>query len=683
MPRTKISEFSATAASNTDIDSINIAEGCAPSGINDAIRELMSQLKDFQTGAVGDSFNGPVGTTTAAAGAFTTLSASSTVSGTGFSTYLASPPAIGGTAAAAGAFTTLAASGAVTLSGGAANGVAYLNGSKVVTSGSALTFDGTNLGVGTTSPASLIAIAGSTSTTLGLSITASGWNNARHRLTIPSSGDESVWSWNYTGSAIDSSSYGTASIGLTSNAIKFATATTNTAPSEQMRLTSTGLGIGTSSPAQKLHVDQTSTGSVWAKVSNGSSASGAAAGVLFGSNLGDMGAISILSSSNSPADALFLRSLSTNPLVFGTNNAEKMRLDSSGNLSLGVAPSAWFTSNNLKAFQLGGGSLVSYLNNQVWLASNYYLNSSGADTYVGTGAANRLIMDGAYKFFTAPSGTAGNAITFTQAATLDASGNFLVGTTSANGRLTVDSGSNSTMASFNSTNATGGYIPLATSGTVYGDIGTAAQVVSGGSASDFGINARGSRNLVFGSNNTERARINASGNFILNGTSVYASSLFTNFTNGSNGISNVQNIGGGYSFISNAANNGGVYYHASFEENTTQRGSIASNGTITTYATTSDYRLKTVIGAVTGHGARIDALEPIEYTWNSNGSRTRGFLAHKFQEVYADSVTGAKDAVDANGKPVYQQMQAGTAEVIADLVAEIQSLRKRLADAGI
>ena len=83
MPKTKISEFSATPANNTDIDSINIAEGCAPSGINDAIRELMAQLKDFQTGAQGDSFNGPVGTTTAAAGAFTTLSATSTLSVTG------------------------------------------------------------------------------------------------------------------------------------------------------------------------------------------------------------------------------------------------------------------------------------------------------------------------------------------------------------------------------------------------------------------------------------------------------------------------------------------------------------------------------------------------------------------------------------------------------------------------
>jgi hypothetical protein len=56
MPKTKISEFDSTPANNTDIDGINIAEGCAPSGINNAIRELMSQLKDQQTGSSSDNF---------------------------------------------------------------------------------------------------------------------------------------------------------------------------------------------------------------------------------------------------------------------------------------------------------------------------------------------------------------------------------------------------------------------------------------------------------------------------------------------------------------------------------------------------------------------------------------------------------------------------------------------------
>jgi hypothetical protein len=60
------------------------------------------------------------------AGSFTTLSASSTVSGTGFSTYLASPPAIGGTAAAAGSFTTVSASGNMSFNSGyGSSAVAY------------------------------------------------------------------------------------------------------------------------------------------------------------------------------------------------------------------------------------------------------------------------------------------------------------------------------------------------------------------------------------------------------------------------------------------------------------------------------------------------------------------------------------------------------------------------------
>ena len=60
---------------------------------------------------------GAIGGTTAGTGAFTSLTASSTVSGTGFSTYLASPPAIGGTTASAGAFTSLTASSTVSGTG--------------------------------------------------------------------------------------------------------------------------------------------------------------------------------------------------------------------------------------------------------------------------------------------------------------------------------------------------------------------------------------------------------------------------------------------------------------------------------------------------------------------------------------------------------------------------------------
>lgn len=56
MPKNKISEYSSNPANNTDIGSIDIAEGCAPSGINNAIRELMAQLKDQQAGTDADNF---------------------------------------------------------------------------------------------------------------------------------------------------------------------------------------------------------------------------------------------------------------------------------------------------------------------------------------------------------------------------------------------------------------------------------------------------------------------------------------------------------------------------------------------------------------------------------------------------------------------------------------------------
>jgi len=80
MPKTKISEYSATAADNTDIDGIDISEGCAPSGINNSIRELMAQIKELQSGTSGDTIPvaaGGTGATTAGA-ARTALGATTT-----------------------------------------------------------------------------------------------------------------------------------------------------------------------------------------------------------------------------------------------------------------------------------------------------------------------------------------------------------------------------------------------------------------------------------------------------------------------------------------------------------------------------------------------------------------------------------------------------------------------------
>jgi hypothetical protein len=70
MAKNKISEYSATPADNTDISNINIAEGCSPANVNNAIRSLMAQIKDLQAGTSGDTIPltaGGTGSTTASA----------------------------------------------------------------------------------------------------------------------------------------------------------------------------------------------------------------------------------------------------------------------------------------------------------------------------------------------------------------------------------------------------------------------------------------------------------------------------------------------------------------------------------------------------------------------------------------------------------------------------------------
>jgi hypothetical protein len=96
----------------------------------------------------------------------------------------------------------------------------------------------------------------------------------------------------------------------------------------------------------------------------------------------------------------------------------------------------------------------------------------------------------------------------TAAVTVDASQNVGIGTASPTSRLTV-SGSADLVADLNSTNASGGYMVWRTNSTVIADLGTAQNIFGTGGSDTFGINARSTRPLLFGTNNTERMRINS------------------------------------------------------------------------------------------------------------------------------------------------------------------------------
>jgi hypothetical protein len=138
-------------------------------------------------------------------------------------------------------------------------------------------------------------------------------------------------------------------------------------------------------------------------------------------------------------------------------------------------------------------------------------------------------------------------------------------------------------------------------------------------------------------------------------------------------------------------------------------GSIQTSGSATSYNTSSDYRLKNITGNLVNSGAFIDALKPRIGLWKTDGKPFVGFVAHEVQEISPSTVSGKKDATEDVGDvfdnkniliyknvekpntlpeewtwvytatvPKIQHMEYGSAEFIANIVAELQSLRKRV-----
>jgi len=115
----------------------------------------------------------------------------------------------------------------------------------------------------------------------------------------------------------------------------------------------------------------------------------------------------------------------------------------------------------------------------------------------------------------------------------------------------------------------------------------------------------------------------------------------------------------------------------------TQVGSIAINAATTTYNVTSDYRLKNTVTPMTGALAKVALLKPVTYKWNADGSDGEGFIAHELAEVCPYAVTGAKDALDANGNIKPQGIDvsflvATLTKAIQEQQALIESLTTRL-----
>jgi hypothetical protein len=124
-------------------------------------------------------------------------------------------------------------------------------------------------------------------------------------------------------------------------------------------------------------------------------------------------------------------------LQLQTAGTTAVTVDASQNLGLGVTPSAWVDD---KALQLPQGSVSSGYEYGISVAAGAYRAASNTWKYTQSvqPVSQFNQVNGAFQWFTAPSGTAGNAITFTQAMTLDASGNFGIGTTSPSASAILD-----------------------------------------------------------------------------------------------------------------------------------------------------------------------------------------------------------------------------------------------------
>ena len=204
-------------------------------------------------------------------------------------------------------------------------------------------------------------------------------------------------------------------------------------------------------------------------------------------------------------NGVYLGTDAAKPVYFITNATERMRLDASGNLGLGVTPSAWETASS-KALQFTGGSIWSFSTSQLNLLQNAFYNTSGNLTYINNAAASAYRqISGAHSWYTAGAGT--GTISFTTAMTLDASGNLGIGTTDIGTPLTF-ADTNAKKIQFNANAANHYSISKLAGGGTLGD-GEYRFTAGNTSAGSF----------TFSSAGTERARITSGGDFLINRTS--------------------------------------------------------------------------------------------------------------------------------------------------------------------
>ena len=359
----------------------------------------------------------------------------------------------------------------------------------------------------------------------------------------------------------------------------------------------------------------------------------------------------------------------------GTTTA--VNVDASQRVGIGVTPSA-FNSGVFKVIQVNDQGALFATTTSMQIGNNIFFDS--AYKFIGTGYASRYYQaTGEHVWATSTaSGTAGGAITETQAMTLTAAGNLGIGTTSP-----INNGGYGGL-SLNGTS--GALFSMMTNGT------ESSRIASVGDETSIQCKATtGFISFVSGvSGGTERARIDTSGRLLVDATTatsdfsgsvkfaVYGTGYTCLFkgTTASNSVISSWN---------SATSGNNIFAEFYTEAAATSRGSISYNraGGLVAYNTTSDYRAKTVNGSVQNALSKVALLKPSTGRMNGATEDIDFFVAHELQEVVPSAVTGEKNDVNEDNTPKYQMVDKSAlipllTAAIQEQQAIIESLTQRI-----
>jgi len=202
--------------------------------------------------------------------------------------------------------------------------------------------------------------------------------------------------------------------------------------------------------------------------------------------------------------------------------------------------------------------------------------------------------------------------------------------------------------------------------------------VFGISDSDTGIalGANGANIMQFYTGNSERMKLDSSGN------------IFMGNFNSSGGSTGVKfDIGGGTSEteIQTSVNGTATRIHYAFRNDNGEVGKITTNGSATTYATSSDYRLKENVTDVTDGITRLKQLAPKRFNFIADANKTvDGFIAHEVSSVVPEAIAGEKDEVDADGNPKWQGIDQSKlvpllTAALQEAITKIETLETKVA----